>query len=309
MNTTDPAELAPPHLAAAYAALAPRGARRLLELARDEDLGPDRRDLASETLTPTGTAFALRARAAGTLAGLAALPELIEIYSANITLHPHKQDGDRLAPGDDIARLAGDPADILRLERPALNLLSRLSGVATLAAQFVAAVEGTDAVILDTRKTTPGLRALEKYAARCGGATNHRLGLDDAAMFKDNHLASLPLDEWPPALAEAARRAKQAGASFVEVETDTLDQLDKLLEIDPGLIDTALLDNMTADDMRTAVQRRNAAGSPMKLEASGGVTLDTVRAVAETGVDHISAGAITHSAAPIDLALDALKNA
>jgi len=304
-----PSDLAPPHLARAYAALAPRGARRLLELARDEDLGPRRRDLASDILAPSGTAFALRARAAGTLAGLAALPDLIELYNASVTLDARKKDGDALDAGDEIARLAGDAAGILKLERPALNLLSRLSGIATLAATFVAAVEGTNAVILDTRKTTPGLRALEKYAARCGGATNHRLGLDDAAMFKDNHLAGLALDDWPPTLAEAARRARLDGAAFVEVETDALDQLDKLLEIEPGLIDTALLDNMSVDDMRTAVQRRDAAGFPMKLEASGGVTLETVRTIAETGVDHISAGAITHSATPIDLALDALNNA
>ena len=226
-----------------------------------------------------------------------------------MTLEPRMLDGDAFDAGDEIARLTGDPEDILKLERPALNLLSRLSGVATLAARFVAAVQGTNAVILDTRKTTPGLRALEKYAARCGGATNHRLGLDDAAMFKDNHLAGLAPDDWPPTLAEAARRARLAGAAFVEVETDTLDQLDKLFEIEPGLIDTALLDNMSADDMRTAVQRRDAAGSPIKLEASGGVTLETVRTVAETGVDMISAGAITHSAPPVDLALDALENA
>ncbi len=289
-----------------YIALRPRGVRRLLELARDEDLGPDGRDLASAALAPAGASFRIAARESGVLAGLAAIPDLIDVYGADAAFTPARSDGERFSAGETIAELSGDPAHLLRLERPMLNLLSRLSGVATLTADFVARVDGTGAAIYDTRKTTPGLRALEKYAVRCGGGRSHRLGLDDAAMFKDNHLAGTPLEDLAGTLAGAAHRAKDGGAAFVEVEVDSLDQLDRVLAIAPGLIDVALLDNMTLDQLREAVRRRDAAASPIRLEASGGVAIDAVRAIAETGVERISAGALTHSARPIDFGLDAI---
>ncbi len=288
-----------------YAALRPRGILRLLELARDEDLGPSLTDLASNALAPTATTFTITARQPGTLAGLAAIPDLITIYNADITLSVRTNDGDTFTACTAIAELTGSAADLLRVERPMLNLLSRLSGVATLTAKFVEAVAGTSAEILDTRKTTPGLRALEKYAVRCGGARSHRLGLDDAAMFKDNHLANTPLNQLAETLTKAAQIARQAGASFVEVEVDTLDQLDQLLTIKPALIDYILLDNMKTNDLRSAVERRNVAKSNIQLEASGGITLESVRTIAETGVERISTGALTHSAQPIDFGLDA----
>jgi len=300
-----PADLNALPLPALFDALRPRGVRRLLELARDEDLGVPPRDLASDALAPTGGAFRIVAREPGVLAGLATLPDLIEVYSARLAFTPAAHDGDAFDAGAPIATLAGDAADLLRLERPLLNLLSRLSGIATLTSRFVEAVHGTGAVVLDTRKTTPGLRALEKYAVRCGGGHSHRMGLDDAAMFKDNHVAGLGLDALAPALAGAAENAKKAGAAFVEVEVDTLDQLDRVLTIEPGLIDYVLLDNMTLEELREAVRRRTSASSAISLEASGGVTLASVRAIAETGVERISAGALTHSAGMIDFGLDA----
>lgn len=296
MTTTD--------LNTAYRRLRDRGVLRLLELARDEDLGPHGRDLASEALAPSGACYLLRAREPGILAGLAALPDLITVYRADVRATPSAHDADLVAAGDTVARLDGHPADILRLERPLLNLVSRLSGIATLTATFVREVAGTPARLYDTRKTTPGLRALEKYAVLCGGGHSHRLGLDDAAMFKDNHLAGLPLDRLAASLTEAARRAKAAGAAFVAVETDTLDQFDQVLTIPSGLIDVILLDNMTPADLRAAVERRAVARVPVALEASGGITLGTVRAIAETGVDRLSVGAITHSALPLDFGLD-----
>lgn len=302
MNTPDLNTLPLPEL---YEALRPRGVLRLLELARDEDVGPETKDLASDALPPAESAFHIAARDEGTLAGLAVIPDLLAVYNANIVVTAHRADGEPIEPGDRIATLTGAGVDLLRTERPLLNLLSRLSGVASLTRRFVEAVEGTGVEILDTRKTTPGLRALEKYAVRCGGGRSHRLGLDDAAMFKDNHLAGVALDDLPSVLARAAQRAKDAGASFVEVEVDTLDQLDRVLAIEHGLIDYALLDNMTLDTLREAVRRRDAAGSPIKLEASGGVTLASVRAIAETGVERISAGALTHSAGMVDFGLDA----
>ncbi len=299
-----PADLNALPLPALYDALRPRGVRRLLELARDEDLGVPPRDLASDALAPAGGAFRVVAREPGVLAGLAAVPDLIDVYSARLAFTPAVRDGDAFDAGAPIATLEGEAGDLLRLERPLLNLLSRLSGIATLTARFVAAVEGTDAVVLDTRKTTPGLRALEKYAVRCGGGHSHRMGLDDAAMFKDNHLAGLALDELPAALTTAAELVRAQGGAFIEVEVDSLDQLDRVLTITPGLIDYVLLDNMTLDDLREAVRRRDSAGSPIALEASGGVSLASVRAIAETGVQRISAGALTHSAGMIDFGLD-----
>jgi len=300
-----PTDLNALSLPALYEALSRRGVRRLLELARDEDLGERRRDLASDILAPSGRAFRVVARDAGTLAGLAAIADLIDVYSADVSVDVHARDGELFDPGDAVATLSGDAGDLLRLERPMLNLLSRLSGIATLTSRFVDAVEDTGAVVLDTRKTTPGLRALEKYAVRCGGGHSHRMGLDDAAMFKDNHLAGVGLDALARTLENAAKQAKERGADFVEIEVDTLDQLERVLTIEDGLVDYALLDNMTLDHLRAAVAMRDGASSAIKLEASGGVTLASVRAIAETGVERISAGALTHSAGMIDFGLDA----
>ena len=301
---TDPNSLS---LADFYGSLRHRGVRRLLELARDEDLGERRTDLAAEALAPPAgrVTFAVTARTPGTLAGLAAVPDLLEVYGGDVTLRALAEDGAAVTAGDTVATLSGDSAAVLRVERPLLNILSRLSGVATLTARFVERTAGTRAHVYDTRKTTPGLRALEKYAVRCGGGRSHRLGLDDAAMFKDNHLAGVTPDRLAEVIGPAAMRARAAGAAFIEVEVDTLEQLAALLTLPAGTVEYVLLDNMPPEVLRQAVAMRDAAGSAVELEASGGITLDTARAIAETGVERLSTGAITHSALPIDFGLDA----
>jgi len=205
------------------------------------------------------------------------------------------EDGDAVAAGAKLAWVEANARALLSAERTALNLLGRLSGVATLTRAYVDAVSGTEARIVDTRKTTPGLRALEKYAVRCGGGVNHRFGLDDAILIKDNHVAACG------SVGEAVRRAKAAAGHLmkIEVEVDSLAQLDEALAEMPDVI---MLDNFSLDDLRKAVLK--TAGRVV-LEASGGITLETVRAVAETGVDVISIGALTHSASVLDIGLDA----
>jgi nicotinate-nucleotide pyrophosphorylase (carboxylating) len=204
-------------------------------------------------------------------------------------------DGEPLQAGTVIAHVRANARALLSAERTALNLMGRLSGIATLTRAYVDAVAGTGAVITDTRKTTPGLRALEKYAVRCGGAVNHRFGLDDAILIKDNHVAAAG------GVGAAIRRAKAAAGHLVKVEAevDGLEQLDEALAERPDVI---MLDNFSLADLRTAVAR---AKGQLVLEASGGVTLETVRAIAETGVDVISVGALTHSAPVLDIGLDA----
>jgi len=205
-------------------------------------------------------------------------------------------DGADAAPGAILARAEGNARAVLAAERTGLNLLGRLSGIATLTRAYVRLVAGTGATIVDTRKTTPGLRALEKYAVRCGGGVNHRFGLDDAILIKDNHVAACG------GVGEAVRRARAHAGHLVkvEVEVDGLDQLEEALKHGP---DVVMLDNFSLDDLKTAV--RIAKGRAV-LEASGGVNLTTVRAIAETGVDVISVGALTHSAPVLDIGLDAV---
>ena len=205
------------------------------------------------------------------------------------------EDGARVGAGDRLARVEANARALLGAERVALNLMGRLSGVATLTRAYVDAVEGSGVAIVDTRKTTPGLRALEKYAVRCGGGINHRFGLDDAILIKDNHIAACG------SVGEAVRRAKAAAGHLikVEVEIDGLVQLEEALKYGP---DVVMLDNFSLADLAEAVRR--TAGRA-RLEASGGVTLETVRAIADTGVDVISVGALTHSASVLDIGLDA----
>jgi nicotinate-nucleotide pyrophosphorylase (carboxylating) len=206
------------------------------------------------------------------------------------------EDGQDAAAGAVIARVEANARAILSAERTALNLVGRLSGVATLTRAYVRAVEGTKAVIVDTRKTTPGLRALEKYAVRCGGGVNHRFGLDDAILIKDNHVAAAG------GVAAALRRAQTIAGHLtpIEVEVDSLQQLDEALSFAPAVI---MLDNFSVDDLRKAVSK--TAGRA-RLEASGGVSLETVSAIAEAGVDAISVGALTHSAPVLDIGLDSV---
>lgn len=223
----------------------------------------------------------------------------------DVRIEQHVDDGASVAGGTVVGTISGPVGDVLGLERPLLNLLGRLCGVATLTRGFVDAVDRTGAVICTTRKTTPGLRRFEKFACACGGATLHRLGLDDAALFKDNHLAGIQDGTFTEVMAEACRRARDDRAlSFVEIEVDTLEQLNGVLAIQPGLVDMVLLDNFELDMLREAVRRRDVASSGVLLEASGGVTGETVLAIAETGVDRISVGAMTHQAVSLDVGLD-----
>lgn len=283
--------------------------RRLLELARDEDLGPRRLDITSAVSVPSDAKAegVIVARAPGTVSGLACLHELVDVYGTRVDAHLAAKDGQQVQKGTPLATLRGPKREILAVERPALNLVGRLSGIATTAAAFVAAVgAGTRAKIYDTRKTMPGLRVLEKYATRCGGASCHRIGLFDAVLIKDTHLAGVGLDTLATVIANAARQAKTMNGdlSCFEAEVESLDQLARLLTIEPGLVDVILLDNMTPIQLRKGVAMRDTAGKPIQLEASGGVNLSTVRAIAETGVERISAGAITHSAPWLDVAMD-----
>jgi len=234
-------------------------------------------------------------RAPGVIAGLACARLAMLELDPDARFTELTADGAAVKAGQALAKVEGLARAILSAERTALNLLGRLSGVATLTRAYVDAVGGTKARIADTRKTTPGLRLLEKYAVRCGGGLNHRFGLDDAILIKDNHVAACG------SVGEAVRRAKAAAGHLmkVEVEIDSLDQLEDALVHRP---DVVMLDNFTTDQLREAVSR--TAGRAV-LEASGGVSLETVAAIAATGVDVISVGALTHSARVLDIGLDA----
>ena len=237
-------------------------------------------------------------RRGGVVAGLDCVRLTLAELDAASSFTALSADGQAVPAGVTLARVSGNARAILSAERTALNLLGRLCGVATLTQDFVDAVAGTKAKITDTRKTTPGLRALEKYAVRCGGGVNHRFGLDDAILIKDNHVAACG------SVGQAIRRAKAFAGHLVkvEVEVDSLVQLQEALAHDPDVI---MLDNFGLDDMREAVAM---ADGRVLLEASGGVTLDSVRAIAETGVDVISVGALTHSVRVLDIGLDAVGN-
>lgn len=293
-----------------------RNAETLIELALAEDLNttasnvaydPDATsgDITSRATIPPHARGAARfcARTPGILAGLPVVAMLARRCGLGDRFESQAADGDALQPGQSVARVTGSMREILTFERTALNFLQRLSGVATLTGQFVAKVQGTRAVILDTRKTTPGWRFLEKYAVRCGGGKNHRIGLHDAVLIKDNHLASLAAQGEPDPIAAAIRRAREAcrPGVVVEVEVDSLEQLEDALAVHPDII---LIDNFPIETVPDAVRRRDALAPRVLLEVSGGVTLDTVADYARAGVDRISVGALTHSAPALDLGLD-----
>jgi nicotinate-nucleotide pyrophosphorylase (carboxylating) len=278
--------------------------RRLVEMALEEDLGSTG-DITSQALIPRdlhGQA-ALVARAPGVVAGLPAVELVLgTAHTPLLKLQLLMEDGTRVNPGDHLAIISGLMEFILTAERTTLNFLQHLSGIATLTRRYVDAVAGLSCRILDTRKTLPGWRLLEKYAVRCGGGQNHRMGLYDGFLVKDNHLAAVGSGK------EAFRRlidALRPGERSLplEIEVDSLGQLDWALACFPEMV---LLDNMTSDKMREAVLRRNEKAPQVLLEASGGITLENVRAIAETGVDRISVGALTHSAPALDIALDYL---
>jgi len=268
----------------------------IVRLALAEDLGRAGDLTTDATIAPdTEMTCFLNARKDGRLAGLDAAAHALRLVDPDVTLTLKMADGDALTAGDLIARLEGPARSILTAERTMLNFMGRLSGIATLTAEYVAAVADTGAKIVCTRKTTPGHRALEKRAVRCGGGTSHRYGLDDAILIKDNHIAACG------SISEALTRAKAYAGHLrmIEIEVDTLEQLDEALPYRP---DAVLLDNMSTDDLKEAVSHVKGR---CKTEASGGVTLETVRAIAETGVDFISVGALTHSAINLDVGLDA----
>jgi len=270
----------------------------LVRAALVEDLGLGG-DVTSEATVPAGlrASAAFVARQAGVLAGLDAALEAFRILDPETAFDVRLRDGDRVAPGTTIAHVTSDARALLGAERTALNLLCHLSGIATATSRYVDAAGGR-AAIAETRKTLPGLRALQKYAVRAGGGANHRFRLDDAILIKDNHVALAG------GIAPALDRARERAGHLmkVEIEVDTLAQLDEVLAHPHGA-DAILLDNFSLDDLAVAVRRARGRAT---LEASGGITLDTVAAVAATGVDVISIGALTHSVTALDIGLDIL---
>jgi len=238
------------------------------------------------------------------VSGMEIVKEVLKRYDENLKMRIFKEDGSRANVADKLAIVEGPLRSMLSAERVALNFLQRLSGIATLTHKYALAIRGTGSKIYDTRKTTPGWRELEKYAVRCGGGYNHRMSLGDAVMIKDNHIAEL-VKNGDSKLKELIQRAKETkGVKFVCVEVDHVDdQLDRVLQV-PG-IDVILLDNMGQWQYKHAVEIRNEmCGKKPLLEASGGITLQNVRQVAQCGVDRISIGAITHSASAVDISLD-----
>ncbi|MBM4219288.1 MAG: carboxylating nicotinate-nucleotide diphosphorylase [Gammaproteobacteria bacterium] len=268
---------------------------RVVQAALAEDLG-SRGDITTDAIVPAGTRMTavIRSREPGRIAGTDAIPVVLAQFTEPATGDVQAPDGTDVQAGDAVATLSGSARTLLSGERVILNLLGRLSGIATATAAVVRAVAGTGVAIKDTRKTTPGLRALEKYAVAVGGGVNHRFGLHDAVLIKDNHIGVAG-----SITAAVGRVRARWGSEFpVQVEVDTLAQLEEALACQ---VTAVLLDNMTPEQLRCAVA---IAGKRCHLEASGGITLANVRAVAETGIDSISLGGLTHSARSLDLGLD-----
>ena len=278
--------------------LTPDEVLRAVRAALEEDVGTgDVTTLATVPQDQTASALMV-AREPLVLAGMDFATTAFYELSTEVSFVLSKKDGDRVFRGEPLCKVSGPARSLLTAERVALNFVQRLSGIATFTARFVEAVQGTGARILDTRKTTPGWRRFEKYAVACGGGTNHRFGLYDMVLIKDNHLAALRTALPDPIHAAVARARGTCPELKIEVEVDTLEQLDSALAAGADII---LLDNMTPDQMRQAVEKCRGRA---KTEASGGVTLEKVRAIAETGVDYISSGSLTHSARAVDIALD-----
>lgn len=281
--------------------------RRLLEICRDEDLGPDHQDPTATLMvdaTERSEAWVV-AREPGIICGLEAVGDVLDVLAPTTLFRNLAKDGDTIENGQRLGALLGPRREILAAERTLLNLLGRLSGVAVQTSRYVNAVGDALAQIVDTRKTTPGLRQLEKYAVRCGGGHSHRMGLHDAVLIKDNHLVGMTPEQAARKVASIAGDARKRFAlAFVEVEVDTLEQFAAMLELDAAMLDIILLDNMSIEELREAVQMRNAKGRQPLLEASGGIDLTTVGEVALAGVDRIAIGALTHHAVWLDIGLD-----
>ena len=270
----------------------------IIRNALDEDIGIG--DVTtSATVPPQANSTAnMVAREPLVVAGLNLVEAVFREVSDKFEMRTYVGDGDHVKRNQPLLRIEGQTQAVLTAERVALNFIQRLSGVATMTAAYVDAIKGTKTKILDTRKTTPGWRRLEKYAVTCGGGHNHRFGLFDMVLIKDNHLAALK-GELPNPIAAAVQRARSAYSYLkIEVEADTVEQAEQAADAGADII---MLDNMSPEQMRQAIHIINGRA---KTEASGGVKLNTVRAIAETGVDYISVGAITHSARSVDIALD-----
>lgn len=277
----------------------------LIDLALKEDLH-DVGDLTCRALITEEEQAAVQvvARQSGILAGTPVAQQVFAKLDSSVKWETHIPDGSQLEPGSIAATISGPLRSLLTGERTALNFLTHLSGIATLTRKFVDAVTGTEARVLDTRKTHPGYRVLEKYAVRAGGGTNHRMGLYDGILIKDNHLAAWAESGNGSSIAEAinqARNSVQKAGISIEVEVDTLEQLADALD---GAPDIVLLDNMECDMLQKAIELRNTKAPGVLLEASGGIGLDNVAEIARTGVERISVGALTHSAVALDLAFD-----
>lgn len=283
--------------------------RDLIRLAKEEDLRGDdvtSRLLIAEDQVGVGT---LVQRQVGVVCGLPMVEMICKVYDERLGVeqipgfHMDIIEGRfSEASRTPLLRIRGPMRSLLSAERVILNFLQHLSGIATLTQRFVRRVQGSKAKIYDTRKTIPGMRTLAKYAVRAGGGFNHRVGLYDGLLVKDNHLAGVPARELAGFLGDIVRRARAESIPLIEVEVDTLDQLREVLKVEG--IDVILLDNMDCPRMEQAVAMRDAAGCTVQLEASGGVTLETVHPIAMTGVDRIAIGALTHSAPALDIGLD-----
>ncbi len=276
-----------------------QAAEQLVTMALAEDFG-ERGDVTSTLFIDPARQgqVDIGVRKPGALAGLPIVPLVLQQVESSIEWTPRIEDGDRIQPSQVVGTLSGPVQKILMAERTILNFLTHLSGVATLTSRYADLVAGTQARILDTRKTLPGYRLLEKYAVCCGGGENHRMGLYDAVMLKDNHLASMTHSHPEQIVADV--RARYEGIQII-VEVDRFEQIETVLGWQPDVI---LLDNMPPDELLKAVQLRDRQASGVQLEASGGITLQTVAEVAQSGVDRISVGEITHSAPSLDLGFD-----
>lgn len=293
---------------------------KLIDMALAEDIGAanlkDGRDCTTDSIVPGSVtaSAAFVSRASGVVCGVEVAKLVIDRHALTLKLDCHLKDGDPVEPGQTIAVISGPAAEILVLERTCLNFMCRLSGVSSFARQYADEIRGTKACVLDTRKTTPGWRRLEKYAVACGGGQNHRMGLYDAVMIKDNHLAfrrsqaenkslTIPnaikvVRDW---INENAQSLPNGPQTVLQLEVDNLDQLEIALETS---VDIVLLDNMSNDQLMAAVALRNERAPKVLLEASGGVNLSTIAGIAATGVERISVGALTHSATNFDIGLD-----
>jgi len=278
----------------------------LIELAYKEDMGSG--DITSQATIPSDQQGSGQVvfRAEGIVCGIGIAQAVLRYYDKSLVIEKQFSDGMQVSSGHAVAAVEGSLRSILAAERVVLNFLQRLSAIATMTAQYVKAVQGTEARICDTRKTTPGWRELEKYAVRCGGGYNHRHGLYDAVLIKDNHIAAMSGNDFSSGLVRAVQllRDRKPQPQFIQVEVDNLQQLKIVLQVEG--VDMVLLDNMTPDQLGRAVSLRNDLTEPVKvlLEASGNITLGNVRTIAETGVDRISIGALTHTVKNLDIGLD-----